>query len=77
MDEKEKQEFSLEDIMKEFGSEPEEETPETAEEPQEEPIPEAEGKPAVTSDTVRLDNLSGDTIHHTGFSCGYCSGIYR
>lgn len=66
MDEKENQEFTLEDIMKEFGGETTEETPETAEELQEasaeERIPETEEEPAVTSDTVRLDNLSGDTI---------------
>lgn len=67
MDEEEIQEFSLEDIIKEFGGEPEtvaDETEETAEETaEEEPAPEEiaeepaaeEAEPAVTGDTIRLD----------------------
>ena len=64
MDEKELQEFSLEDIMKEFGSDPEEETPEVV--PEEE-IPEdapekttyegAQPLNEVSQDTIRLDQI--------------------
>ena len=58
MDEKDLQEFTLEDIMREFGSEPEEDTSpvqEEAEEAQQEQ-PQEEEQPAVVTDaTIRLD----------------------
>ena len=69
MDEKEKelQEFSLEDIMKEFSDGPEQDpeevmefqrqTPSQVQEPQEEPVPVVPAQEGVTGDTVSLERI--------------------
>lgn len=63
MDEKDLQEFTLEDIMKEFGSQSEEEPQVVAEEPEEavetepEEVAEEEQPAVVTDATIRLDAI--------------------
>lgn len=62
MDEKDTQEFSLEDILKEFGGDPEQEgtsefDEETVEIPTEELSAGENETPAVTSDTIRLEKI--------------------
>ena len=64
MDEQELQEFTLEDILKEFGDQPEdvseeiqEETPEVVEQGPAKPIAEPVAEPMVTGDTIRLDAI--------------------
>lgn len=65
MDEKELQEFNLDDILKEFGegvpeiaeeAPVQEQLPEAVEETSE-PVEEAPAEPAVTEDTIRLDQI--------------------
>lgn len=67
MDEQEKQEseFSLEDILKEFGGEPTEETPVVADETEQEDVAiwtgepsQMPSQPAFPQDTVRLDDIT-------------------
>ena len=75
MDELENLEFDIEDILREFGSEPKEESPEVppAPEPQPEPEPEEDVRtyiprsapktePTQFSDTVRIDTFPKDEI---------------
>ena len=64
MDEQELQEFTLEDILKEFGDQPEdvseeiqEETPEVVEQEPAKPIAEPVPEPMVTGDTIRMEAI--------------------
>ncbi len=61
MDEQERQEFSLEDIIREFSDAPlereQEQQPAQEEQPAEEELPVKEETPAVTDATIRLDKI--------------------
>ncbi len=65
MDEMEKQEFDLDDIMREFSDHPQAEEPELAEEisrtVEQEEEPE-EQESTVTGDTIRMDAIKQDTV---------------